>query len=232
MTTTFGNILTMEGRGDMPRSKVARRVPHRDLLGVRKSCGKREVLFRQGDAANHLFRIIEGAVALERYLEDGRRQLVELLLPGDICGLSADGVYSATGIALQASTYQTCRTTELIRHSWLGWEMFRQFQAQLCKAHEHIMAVGRMGALERVSALLFRLAEHQPSTASSDAGGRSVIPIHIPLTRGEMGDYLGLSLETVCRVMSDLERRGIIEIGRHHGDLVIRDLPQLQRMIG
>jgi CRP/FNR family transcriptional regulator len=203
----------------------------RELLGARKHCGKREALFRQGDPATHLFRIVAGAVAVEQFLEDGRRQLVELLLPGDVCGLASGEGYAATGVALMPVTFHAASLAELERQPWLGWELAHQLKAQLCAAHEHVLAVGRMGALERVCSLLVRLSRLHPKVAA-EPEMKGPVEIHIPLTRGEMGDYLGLSLETVCRVMSDLERRGFIEIGSRHGDVRIHDLRRLKRSIG
>jgi CRP/FNR family transcriptional regulator len=203
-----------------------------ELIGASKRCGRREALFRQGDAATHFFRIRDGAVALEQFLEDGRRQLVELLLPGDICGLSAGGVYTATGIALVPTMFHASSMAELERQPWLGWDIVHQFEAQLGAAHEHVLAVGRMDAFERVCSLLVRLTRSDAKFTSRSASSRAAIAIHIPLTRGEMGDYLGLSLETVCRVMGELDRQGVITIGRRHGDVSINDLHRLERVIG
>jgi CRP-like cAMP-binding protein len=199
--------------------------------GLRKSVGRREVLFRQGDAATHLFRIIEGAVALERFLEDGRRQLVELLLPGDYCGLASRGRYTATGIALAPATVQASSLAELVRRDDFGWEIMHQFEAQICAAHEHLIAVGRMTARERVISLLLRLSSCSAGERGVPGGGARPCAIHIPLTRGEMGDYLGLSLETVCRVMSDLERCGLITICRRHGEVLLHDPQRLRSLI-
>ena len=204
----------------------------RESHGVRRRCGRREALFQQGDPATHIFRLKDGAVALEQFLEDGRRQLVELLLPSDVCGLSSGGCYTATAIALVPTTFQVCSVAEIERQPWLGWEIVHQFEAQLCAAHEHVLALGRMAAQERVCSLLVRLARLSAQASESPAGAKMPIAIRLPLTRGEMGDYLGLSLETVCRVMSGLERRGIIEIGRRHGDVIINDLARLEHMFG
>jgi CRP/FNR family nitrogen fixation transcriptional regulator len=54
--------------------------------------------------------------------------------------------------------------------------------------------------------------------------------IQLPMTRGEIGDYPGLSLETVCRTLTELQRKGVIGIGRHHGDEVIHSLKRLKRL--
>lgn len=198
---------------------------------VCKQRGKREALFRQGDAAHYLFRISVGAVALEQLLEDGRRQLVELLLPGDVCGLSANGAYTATGVALVPTTFDVLSLAELERRPMLGAQLARQLQAQLRAVHDQLLAVGRMAAEERVCSLLVRLSNVQDRCICRSTTAAGSVGIHIPLTRGEMGDYLGLSLETVCRVMSDLERRSLITIGRRHGDVVINDIARIRRLI-
>lgn len=202
-----------------------------DPMIVRRQRGKREVLFRQGDTARYLFQISDGAVALERFLEDGRRQLVELLLPGDICGLSVDGAYSATGVALVPTTFDVLSLAELDRWPMLGAQIARQLQTQLRTVHDQLLAVGRMAAQERVCSLLARLSDVQDRCIRRPGSAGGPVCIHIPLTRGEMGDYLGLSLETVCRVMSNLERRGLITIGRCHGDVLIHDLARIKRLI-
>ena len=217
-------------KSDDFRSRL-RPLADRTPLALVKHRGKREALFRQGDPASHVFRITQGAVALAQFLEDGRRQLVDLLLTGDICGLSSDGVYTSTGVALVPTSFEALSLSEVERHPGLGAQFVRQLQAQLCAAHDHVLAVGRMAAVERVCSLLLHLKRLEPTEAGPPGLKPGSISIHIPLTRGEMGDYLGLSLETVCRVMSELERRGLIEIGRRHGDVVIMDLARMKRLI-
>jgi CRP/FNR family transcriptional regulator len=201
-------------------------------IGKQLSFGKRQIVCHHGDPATHLFWVEQGAVMVQQYLEDGRRQLVEIVLPGGICGFSQQNLYSATCETLQPSVLRACRKSELERHGELGWVVEHQVERQLCAAQAHSLALGRMTAQERVCALLSRFAEHRRTSRFERPSDGLNVHIQLPMTRGEIGDYLGLSLETVCRTLTDLQRKGIIEIGRHHGDVMIQSVKRLKRLGG
>lgn len=196
----------------------------------RLSFKKRQVVFHHGDPARQLFCVEEGAVMIQQYLEDGRRQLVEIVLPGGICGVSCDATYPSTAETLLSTVLLACRRSDLERHPELGWEIEHEVEHQLCALQEHALALGRMTALEKVSSLLVRFAR-QIADPEARASG-NLLRIHLPMTRGEIGDYLGLSLETVCRTLTELQRRNVIEIGAHHGDVIVHGLRQLRRLAG
>jgi CRP-like cAMP-binding protein len=206
-------------------------------LGIPDICthlayAKRQVVYHHGDPATQLFWVEQGAVMVQQYLEDGRRQLVEIVLPGGICGFSHAAVYSATCETLQASVLRACRKSELERHAELGWIVEHQVERQLCAAQEHALGLGRMTAQERVCVLLYRFASQRPLTRFERACDHMDIHIQLPMTRGDIGDYLGLSLETVCRTLTDLQRKCVITIGRHHGDVAIQSIKRLKRLGG
>jgi CRP-like cAMP-binding protein len=103
-------------------------------------------------------------------------------------------------------------------------------ERQLCAAQEHALSLGRMTAQQRVCALLSRFAGLRPMSRFERPSDDRGFQIQLPMTRGEIGDYLGLSLETVCRTLTELQRKGVIGIGRHHGDVVIHSLKRLKRL--
>jgi CRP-like cAMP-binding protein len=201
-------------------------------FGAQLTFAKRQIVCHHGDPATHLFWVEHGAVMVQQYLEDGRRQLVEIVLPGGICGFAQHGVYSATCETLQMSVLRACRKSELERHDELGWVVEHQVERQLCAAQEHALSLGRMTAQEKVCALLARFAGQRPPLRFERPSNDLGLGIQLPMTRGEIADYLGLSLETVCRTMTDLHRKGIITIGRHHGELVIQSVKRLKRLGG
>ncbi len=201
-------------------------------FGARLTFAKRQIVCHHGDPATHLFWVEQGAVMVQQYLEDGRRQLVEIVLPGSICGFAQHRVYSATCETLQPSVLRACRKSELERHAELGWQVEHQVERQLCAAQEHALGLGRMTAQERVCALLSKFAGQRQMSRFERASDGLDLHIQLPMTRGEIGDYLGLSLETVCRTLTDLQRKGVIEIGRHHGDVVIHSVKRLKRLGG
>jgi CRP-like cAMP-binding protein len=169
---------------------------------------------------------------VQRYLEDGRRQLVEIVLPTGICGFSEHHVYSATCETLQPSVLRACRRSELERHPELGWVVEHQVEQQLCAAQEHALRLGRMTAQEKVCALIFKFVGQRSTARFERPSDGLALHIQLPMTRGEIGDYLGLTLETVCRTMTDLQRKGVITIGRHHGDVMIQSVKRLKRLGG
>jgi CRP/FNR family transcriptional regulator, nitrogen fixation regulation protein len=201
-------------------------------IGTQLTFGKRAIVCHHGDPATHLFWVEQGAVMVQHYLQDGRRQLVGIVLPGGICGFSQQNLYSATCETLRPSVLRACRRSELERHGELGWVVAHQVERQLCAAQAHALALGRMTAQERLCALLSRFAAYRPTSRFERPSDGLNVHIQLPMTRGEIGDYLGLSLETVCRTLTDLQRKGILEIGRHHGDVVIQSVKRLNRLGG
>ncbi|MCO4052666.1 MAG: helix-turn-helix domain-containing protein [Bosea sp.] len=192
-------------------------------VGLCRAYAKRSAIFHQGDPVTHLYRVESGAVALELFLEDGRRQLAEILLPGDFCGFAIEHSYHETAIALQPTVLSVMRQCDLERAGMSGWDVARQAGRQIVRTHDHLLALGRKTAQERICQLLLRLARvigDRPFQSPRACHGP--IRLNVPLTRGEMGDYLGLSLETVCRTMSALQKQGIIEVGPRQGDVTVR----------
>ncbi|MBN8534404.1 MAG: helix-turn-helix domain-containing protein [Rhizobiales bacterium] len=207
--------------------------PRECHVGVCRAYGKRHAIFRQGDKAGHLYRVESGAVALEILLEDGRRQLVEILLAGDLFGFAVDGSFEETAIALEATVVCVMRQCDLERTDAVGWEVAHQTGRQITRAHDQLMALGRKNAQERICQLLLRFARDIGDRPCAEpGGGPEPIRLHVPLTRGEMGDYLGLSLETVCRTMSALKQLGVIAIGPRQGDVTILALDEVRRRAG
>jgi CRP-like cAMP-binding protein len=201
-------------------------------VGKPVAFAKRQIVFHHGDPATHLYWVQDGAVMVQQYLEDGRRQLVDVVLAGGICGFSRQQVYSATCETLQPTILRACRKSELERHGELGWAVSHQIERQLCAAQEHALALGRMTAQEKVCVLLCRFAGKRPIATLEKHFGGLDFHIQLPMTRGEIGDYLGLSLETVCRTLTDLQRKGVIGIGQHHGDIAIFNMKRLQHLAG
>lgn len=195
---------------------------------------KHEVVFRAGDPAANLVEVVEGAVMVYQFLEDGRRQVVDLVLPGGICGFSSgDGLYPSTGEALRRSVIRSHSRSEAAGSIEFRERLAAFAQRQICLLHQHAVTLGRKTAGERVCSLLMRFMEANfGSAALNGPAPLAGWPLDLPMTRGEMGDYLGLSLETVCRTLTDLRQKAMIEIGRKQGEMRIRNLNQLRSVAG
>ena len=207
-------------------------------LDSRAVFNKRQTIFRAGDPAVRMYQVVEGAVMIYQLLDDGRRQVVELVLAGGLCGFSSTGLHASTCEALRRTVVSSFTKSELRHLPELRNKMDAAAERQICALHEHAVSLGRKTAEERVCSLLMRLAGESQGRLPSDlparaAPSRAASPqatcrtLDVPMTRGEIGDYLGLSLETVCRILSDLQHRGIIEIGRKQGEVHVRSLRRL-----
>jgi CRP/FNR family nitrogen fixation transcriptional regulator len=96
---------------------------------------------------------------------------------------------------------------------------FESLQRQLEAAHDHTVSLGRKTAEERICTLILRLQEQ--------SGGREAVSL--PMSRTEIADYLGLTLETVCRTLSDLTRRKLVETGSNRSEIRVPDAAHLRR---
>lgn len=179
-------------------------------------------LVHEGDPARRIMEVVDGAIMLTKLLPDGRRQVVELLGPGDVFGLACADSYACTAEALTAATVAAHDRSALERDAGLMSRLLRRFESQLCTMHSHALVLGRMSALERVAFFLLRL---MPESRQGRA------PIHISMTRQEIADFLGLTLETVSRAFSELKRRGFVALLRAD-EVRIEDRGSIERLVG
>ncbi|MGZ9098062.1 MAG: helix-turn-helix domain-containing protein [Brevundimonas sp.] len=186
---------------------------------VRAPLAAGEEIFRQGERASFVYRVLKGAVISYRLLNDGRRQVTEFHAAGDFLGLEAGLEYRTTAEALGSTTIATVRRADLANlaaaDSGLAralWQMsVRAFQ----RSEDHAMILARQSATERVVAFLL------------DYAGRlgTVDIMDLPMTRQDMADHLGLTIHTVSRTLSQLQTAGLIEArSSRHVRLVRRDL--------
>lgn len=176
--------------------------------------GAHDVVFFEGDVADRIYELIEGAVMLYKILPDGRRQVVEILGPGDMFGLLASREYDCNAETLTGSVIRVVDRRDAESTAAAQNHITRCLLAQMEALHEHAVLLGRKSAYERVSSFLMRFV---PGRGTADCPGPSNPAkdeslINLNMTRQEIADYLGLTIETVSRVISDLKRRGLIAI--------------------
>lgn len=169
-----------------------------------------EALFREGDPANTVYNITDGAVRLSTLLKNGRRQVIGFLFAGDFIGFSDREAFPWTGEAVRGA--KVCRFTraeiERAKREFpqIEHRLLEMASADLASAQEHITMLGQGSAAEKVSAFLLML-----SRKAAQRGG-SENPVHLPMTREDIADYLGLAFETVSRCFTRLENEGLIAI--------------------
>jgi CRP/FNR family transcriptional regulator, anaerobic regulatory protein len=178
-----------------------------------------EPLFWQGDEARHVFEIVSGALRTVRVLSDGRRVITGFLFPGDVVGVSLKDRY--------LTTVEAIADTEVRRFARGRFEatvervpalrpllMARLFD-EMAAAQDQVVLLARKNAEERVATFLLALVRR----AGLEGEARPVIAL--PMTRLDMADYLGLTIETVSRIMSRLAARGIAVAAARH-EIAIR----------
>jgi len=190
-------------------------------------------LFREGDPAALVHQLVEGAVMLYKLLPDGRRQIVEMLIgAGDVFGISSLPVYDCCAETLVASEVIMYERATVERSPDLSHEIAARLQAQFCAMHEHALLLGRKNALERVASFVMRCVPRRGGfNCPGPRGADDSACIRLGMTREEIADYLGLTLETVSRVFSKLRRRGILSIDQH-GQLCVNDVCRVCGLTG
>jgi CRP/FNR family transcriptional regulator, anaerobic regulatory protein len=188
----------------------------------------RTALFLQGDAAGHVYTLTSGCVRLSKDLHDGRRQIVGFALPGDFLGLSMGGHYGFTADALEHVGLCRFRTRDfaafLERKPHVMRRMHEMAAHELTIAQDQMVVLGRRRAEERVAAFLLDWRERLRRVTGADH------TLHLPMTRQDMADYLGLTIETVSRTISSFVRQKwllIIPDG-----IRILDAAALRRLLG
>ena len=129
--------------------------------GTKISFDRHETIFRAGDAAGGIFEILAGAVMVYQLLEDGRRQVVEVVLLGGMVGFAVNGSYPSTCEALTAARLHSYRKCEVEHSPQLRARIGAQALAQICAMHQHVLALGRKTAEERVAGLLARIIQRR-----------------------------------------------------------------------
>ncbi|MCA1243583.1 helix-turn-helix domain-containing protein [Stappia stellulata] len=174
------------------------------------------VIFYEGDRAERLFELDEGIVMLYKLLPDGRRQVVEILNPGTIFGAAAGETYDCSAETLTGARISAYDRREIDRSASLQRHLTKCLMSQMELMHDHAVLLGRKSAIERVSTFLMRMVPRRGGEgcigpAETGADSHNVV---LTMTRQEIADYLGLTIETVSRVISDLKRRGLIKVER------------------
>jgi CRP/FNR family transcriptional regulator, anaerobic regulatory protein len=189
-----------------------------------------ERLFRAGDAFSHLYFVKTGAFKTVVLLDDGREQVTGFHFAGDVLGIDAISSPAHPSEALALADTHVCAIpfaalTRLSRRAehlqtWLQ----RLLAREVVRDQGVMLLLGRMHADERVAAFLLNLSNR------FRARGLSPLEFSLPMAREDIGNYLGLTLETVSRCFSRLKNAGVIDVEIRH--IRVLDLEALQAMVG
>ncbi|MBN9063312.1 MAG: hypothetical protein BGP06_07880 [Rhizobiales bacterium 65-9] len=186
-------------------------------------------LFWQDEQADHVFLAVEGVFRIVRILSDGRRGITGFIYPGDLIGASLRGRYPYAVEAVTNARVRRIGRRRFQSHIGTSSELLPELFARMCdelaEAQDRMVMLARKTAEERVCSFLL-------STARQTGGARSDSPVvAIPMTRLDIADYLGLTIETVSRTMSRLMSCGVIRPAGRHA-VAVRDADELAALAG
>ena len=168
-----------------------------------------------GEAMEFVASVVSGVASLSQTMEDGRRQMVGLLLPSDFVGRPgrARAAYDVTAVSdVVICCFRKAPFEAVLNETpHIGQRLLEMTLDELDAAREWMLVLGRKTAREKIASLIAIIARRDASLNPRAAAAAAVV-VDLPLTREAMAEYLGLTLETVSRQISGLKRDGIISV--------------------
>jgi CRP-like cAMP-binding protein len=176
-------------------------------IGAVVSYPRRTAVVHEHDPADRLFKVISGAVCTYKILSDGRRQIGGFYLPGDIFGLESNEGHVLAAETITNAKILVIRKNILAalanRSAAITLELLELTARELARAQDRVLLLSSKSAQERIIGFLFEMSKRASSTGSN---------VNLPMSRQDIADYLGLTIETVSRTLWALENSGAIEI--------------------
>ena len=180
-------------------------------LGTMQRLKPEQSAFHEGDPAKRVFMVTHGALKLYTLLADGRRQITGFMFPGDFLGISIDEEYAFTVEALQDTELWWFSREAFDRfisdNPKVERELYRLAAHELAEAQRQMVLLGRKAAAERLASFFLALLER-----AERASGHPETRFDLPMSRVDIADYLGLTKETVSRMLAHLRSRGLIRL--------------------
>jgi CRP/FNR family transcriptional regulator, nitrogen fixation regulation protein len=193
-----------------------------ELMGACMSFAANAEIYGENEPADYLYKVVSGTVRTYKVLVDGRRQIGAFYLPGDIFGLetadehtfSAEAITDCKIVVTKRSTVMALAATD----NDVARQMWALTARELQRVQEHSLVLIK-SAEERVAGFLLEMAERVPS------GGA----VELPMSRQDIADYLGLTIETVSRTLKSLEDAATIEVAKRRR-ILLRNRSALRRL--
>ena len=184
---------------------------------------KGEEIFGEDEPAEYIYEVVSGAVRSCKLLSDGRRQIAAFHLPGDMFGLESATTHRLAAEAIIKTTVRLVKRNSLEKAASLDVHVANTLWAmtagELEHAEDHMLLLGRKNAMERVATFLLEM-DRRLAVAGMMA---------LPMCRRDIGDYLGLTLETVSRTLSELHAKGVLGFSGAR-QIVLRNRQHLRNM--
>jgi CRP/FNR family transcriptional regulator, nitrogen fixation regulation protein len=182
-------------------------------------------IFGEAEPAEYVYQVVEGAVRSYKLLSDGRRQIGAFHLVGDMFGLENGSAHRFTAEAIVDTTVRLAKRVSLEHvaeeDATVARDLLDMTTSNLQHAENHMLLLGRKTSLERVAAFLLEM----------DGRLNAAGVMALPMSRRDIADYLGLTLETVSRALSCLHEKGILGfVGQTQRQIVLLDRPELAKL--
>ncbi len=195
---------------------------HIHLMGVTMSYHRNAEIFGENEPAEYVYKVVSGAVRTYKILSDGRRQIGGFYLHGDIFGLELADEHTLSAEAITDAKVLVIKRSALTalagRDAVIGRDLYQLAARELRRVQERILLLIK-SAQERVASFLLEMAERMPAGSA----------IELPMSRQDIADYLGLTIETVSRTLTALESAAAIEVSTSRR-IVLRNRPALNRL--
>lgn len=184
-------------------------------MGVSLPYARDEEIYGQDEEADLVYQVVKGAVRTTRLMSDGRRQIGDFYYPGDVFGIepderhlfSAEAISDSIILVVKRSTLRDTAGAELDRLVYHG------ARRELRRALEHVLLLGRKTAREKVATFLLNIVDRMPGDGA-----------RLSMSRQDIADYLGLTIETVSRMLTQLQATRVIAfVGLRDFQVVNRD---------
>ena len=192
------------------------------LMGAPMTFTRNEEIFGEGEPADYLYKVVSGTVRCYRVLDDGRRQIAAFHLPGDMFGMELGDEHRCSAEAIGSVTVQVFKRSVVLALADRDGEASRQIwqmtARELQRSQDHMLLLIK-SAEERLASFLIEM--------NSRLSARN--EVNLPMSRQDIADYLGLTIETVSRMFTQLENASTIGLSGSRR-IVLRDRAALSRL--
>ena len=193
-----------------------------DAMGAPMPYGRNAEIYGENEPAEYLYKVLSGTVRTYKILNDGRRQIGAFYMPGDVFGLEVGDEHTFSAEAICDSKVLVIKRSALValaaRDNEVARQLWTMTAGELHRAQNHIMLLIKT-AQERVAGFLLEMAKRSAA----------ITEIELPMSRQDIADYLGLTIETVSRTLTQLENSAAIAVPTSRR-IVLRNRAALNRL--
>lgn len=188
-----------------PRVQPQTTINEIELMGAPMLFARNAEIYGENEPAEYIYKVISGTVRTYRVLSDGRRQIGFFYLPGDVFGLEVSDTHSFSAEAIADCKVLVIKRSSVValaaRQTDVARQLWEMTATELRRVQDHVMLLIKT-AQERVAGFLLEMASRTPGSTQ----------IELPMSRQDIADYLGLTIETVSRTLTQLENSAVIAV--------------------